>query len=506
MKKILYVLALVGICSFSSCGDALDTNPTDKVSGSLIFGNADAAQVAMNGVYRALFVNGWSVNWSHENPGLMTMNLVKDLQGEDHLMANQGQGWFYYDYSFQTDGDWTHTSGRQYAQWNLYYTIISQVNYVIDAASQLESFGARGQYVLAQAYTVRGFAYFCLYNFFCKGNYPENKGTAGVPIYVEATSANTVGQPRGTVEKLFERINEDYRTAVRLFEASGVTQANPTNADLYVAYGLWARAAQAQEAWGDAATYANKALEKPGLTRVASMTDLGQFNNCKAPSIMWGFQVIADQTGPYGAFLSHMDPEGGYGKIAQQCIDAWLWGAIPDTDARKRTWWDDPEASRYYPYEQLKFRYSDFSTYLGDVIYLRAEEMVLIAAEAACRLNDYTTARALLKELGDKRDTNYDAVLAARTDAATYNTNTHGAFMTLMDEILFQRRVELWSEGMGRAYDLCRLNLGYNRNYSGSNHTAKNALDPGDDLFVTLIPQKEFDGNSSMSVADQNPR
>ena len=78
MKKILYILTLVGICSFSSCSDALDTNPTDKVSGSLIFGNADAAQVAMNGVYRSLFINGWSGNWSHENPGLMAMTLVKD--------------------------------------------------------------------------------------------------------------------------------------------------------------------------------------------------------------------------------------------------------------------------------------------------------------------------------------------------------------------------------------------------------------------------------------------
>ena len=145
-----------------------------------------------------------------------------------------------------------------------------------------------------------------------------------------------------------------------MIEAAGVAQANPTNVDLYVTYGLWARAAQVQEDWVAAAKYANAALEKPGLTRVASMTDLGQFNNCKAPSVMWGFQVIADQTGPYGAFLSHMDPEGGYGKIAQQCIDAWLWRIIPDTDIRKRTWWEDPETSKYYPYGQVKFRYSDF--------------------------------------------------------------------------------------------------------------------------------------------------
>ena len=74
MKKILYILTLVGICSFSSCSDALDTNPTDKVSGSLIFGNADAAQVAMNGVYRSLFITGWSDNWAHENPGLMAVS------------------------------------------------------------------------------------------------------------------------------------------------------------------------------------------------------------------------------------------------------------------------------------------------------------------------------------------------------------------------------------------------------------------------------------------------
>ena len=136
----------------------------------------------------------------------MAMTLVKDIQGEDHLMANQGQGWFFYDYSFSTDGDWTTTDGRQYAQWNFYYTIISQVNYVIDAADQLKSFGAKGQSVLAQAYTVRGFAYFCLYHFFCKGNYPVNKQTPGVPVYTEATSANTVGQPRGTVENVFSTV------------------------------------------------------------------------------------------------------------------------------------------------------------------------------------------------------------------------------------------------------------------------------------------------------------
>jgi hypothetical protein len=61
---------------------------------------------------------------------------------------------------------------------------------------------------------------------------------------------------------------------------------------------------------------------------------------------------------------------------------------------------------------------------------------------------------------------------------------------------------------LGRAYDLRRLNLGYTRNYTGTNHpsSGKLTLEPGDPRLVTLIPQKEFDGNKSFTVADQNPR
>ena len=124
MKKLLYIVSLACATVFSSCNqDLLDTNPTDKVPGESIFGSAEAAQVAVNGVYRQMFMNGYSDNWASENPGVMGTTLFKDLQGEDHLMANQGNGWFYYDYAFNTDSDFTTTNGRQYAQWNMYYKI-----------------------------------------------------------------------------------------------------------------------------------------------------------------------------------------------------------------------------------------------------------------------------------------------------------------------------------------------------------------------------------------------
>lgn len=510
-QRLIILLSLTGMLSFTSCNqELLDTNPTNEVSGDVIFSDANGAQVAINGIYRAMFINSWSANWYSENPGIMTLTLVKDLMGEDHLMANAGQGWFYYDYTFTTDGDFVTDSGRQYAQWNLFYTLVSQANYVIDAEATLTDLGTAGQDVLAQAYAIRAFSYFCLYEWFCQGNYAQNKTAPGIPIYTQATTATTIGRARSTVDSVFIQINKDFEKSIQLFQNAGTTQSHPSHIDLYAAYGLWARVAQVQEKWEDAYNYANEALKKPGLSRVATLDELGAFNNCRASNVLWGFEVIADQTGPYGPYTSHMDPEGGYGTPAPQCIDKWLYDQIPTTDGRCE-WWNHPLNTNYnselIDYCQLKHRYSNKSTYLADLIYLRSEEMILIAAEAACRLNQYSEAKNLLLELGEKRDTNYAIRLAKYSNSNNYNNDTHGSFETLMDEILFQRRIELWSEGMGRAYDLRRLNLGYNRDYAGTNHTAIMEMAAGDPRYVTLIPQKEFDSNDNMdAIKDQNPR
>jgi hypothetical protein len=506
MKKILYLLA-IGFASavFTGCDETLlDTAPTDKVSSEVIFSSAEGAQVAINGIYRAMHIPGWSSSWSAENPGQFAITLVKDLQGEDHLMAAQGNGWFYYDYAFNVDADYTGTSGRQYAQWNFNYTIISQTNYVIDNEDRLVELGSKGIDVVAQAYTLRAMAYTSLYEWFCQGNYAKNSSAPGVPIYTEPTNSETKGKPRGTVAEVFTQINADFAKAVELFKDANTTQTHKSHIDIYVAYLLWARAAQIQENWPKAAEYANAALAKPGLARVASISELGQFNDRNTADVLWAFEVITDQSGPYSYYYTHMDPEGGYGSRAPQCIDAWLWNQIPETDARKHAWWDD--GSRYTPYTQTKIRFSDLVTNIGDEFFLRAEEALLIAAEAAVRQSDWTTARNLLTELGAKRDTDYASRLASRTNSAAYNSDTHGAFTTLMDEVLFQRRIELWSEGLGRAFDLRRLSLGYTRNYEGTNHPSKRVLTPDDPRFVTLLPQKEFDSNEELTVADQNPR
>ena len=48
-------------------------------------------------------------------------------------------------------------------------------------------------------------------------------------------------------------------------------------------------------------------------------------------------------------------------------------------------------------YCTMKFRFSDYSSYLGDNIYMRAEELLLTEAEALCHLKKYKEARSIME-------------------------------------------------------------------------------------------------------------
>jgi starch-binding outer membrane protein, SusD/RagB family len=139
---------------------------------------------------------------------------------------------------------------------------------------------------------------------------------------------------------------------------------------------------------------------------------------------------------------------------------------------------------------------------------------MLIAAEAMCMQGKYGEARAMLEDLMAERNPNYN--ISSRTNSNTLTTTDAngpttpaGGPVTLLDEIILQRRIELWGE-VGRIMDIKRLKTGFTRDFEGSNHPDKlvtrNTLDPEYADFVMAIPQSEFDGNKNMDeTADQNP-
>ena len=98
MKKIFTIISVLTLLVFAGCNKQfLDTDPTDRVSGTAIFSDAENAMTAVNGLIRLLYVGGWGSSWGAENGGLPAYILVQDLKGEDHPMDGMGSGWFYYD-------------------------------------------------------------------------------------------------------------------------------------------------------------------------------------------------------------------------------------------------------------------------------------------------------------------------------------------------------------------------------------------------------------------------
>lgn len=516
MRKIISLLLLVGVLGFAGCAkDILDTDPTDRVSGTAIFTDADNAMTALNGIYRAMYTSGWGSDWTHENGGVPAFILVFDLYGEDHIMDGSGSGWFWYDYGFGTWGDWSHNAGHQYQIWNFFYTVVSNVNYILAEEEELEGDEAAINKVFGQAYALRAWAYSWLVQAYAQS---WDNSKPGVPLYTEPTIAGSEGNPRGTVGAVWEMVNSDLDKSIAYFEAGAGVQSHPSHVDKYVAYGLKARAALVQKDYPAAESFGKKALE--GSKKVAtSPADFRHINDVKKVNVLWGLEVQADQSMGNPGVYAHMDADSkGTYSNARHLISKWLYDRIPTTDSRKAWWTDEMNPNDWgeagtdqgskRSWCQTKLVYQDPSDQTGDFILMRAEEMALIVAEAACQQEKWPVAREYLSMVGDARDDDFATRIAARNDSKVYSDNTHALPTTLMEEILLQRRIELWGE-VPRAHDLLRLGLGYDRDYAESNHTVKATnvnTGPYSPAFILWIPRTEFDGNDNMDLSsDQNP-
>jgi starch-binding outer membrane protein, SusD/RagB family len=518
--KILSVFIISAV--FVSCLDELDTNPTDSTSGDVLFSDVNKANVALNGIYRAMYVaEEWSETWGPEEFAVTSFTLTYDLMGEDMVQHEGGQGWFWFDYRYNVKSDYTHKSGRPYSVWYFYYTVISNVNAIIAAEEGMQGAPSEISSLMGQAYALRAYAYFSLIRFY-QQTYKGNENAPGVPVYTEPTTNTSEGKPRGTVADVYAQIESDIEEALRLLNPDvAAPRTHPSHIDFYVANGLKANIALEKNEWATAETAAITAMS--GGTAMFTRDQLNNgfaFNDANAQSVLWGLQIVADQSTNYDSFFSHMDASTEfYAQTSRKCISSWLYNQMPATDVRKNNWWHGPienesELGTEVSYNQFKFRFSDPNNGLGDYILMRHEEMMLIAAEAMCMQGKYGEARTMLENLMAERDPEYN--ISSRTDANTLTTSDAngpttpaGGPVTLLDEIILQRRIELWGEA-GRIMDIKRLKTGFTRDFEGSNHPDKlvtrNTLEPEYPDFVMAIPQSEFDGNKNMDeTADQNP-
>jgi len=437
--------------------------------------------------------------------------------GEDMIMNSSGNGWFWYDCTYNDKSFYARTDWRSYDLWNAFYTWISNANYILAAEETMEGTTEDKNYVLGQAYVIRAYSYFMMAQYFAR-TYKGHENEPCGPIYTEPTTPETQGQPRATVAEVYAQITSDIQKGVSLLStAHAVTSKSHIGYD--VALGIQARIALVMEDWQTALSAAQAAMKATTATPV-TVDQFSGLNSVAAKNVMWGAEIITDQVGMYASFFAHMDADvDAYAKTgARKQINKELYAKMNPTDQRachlaadgtyESGWWNTVhEGNEDGGYQQEKFKFADPQTWTGDYIWMRYEEMLLTAAEAACRLGDEASAKQYLNDLMENRDSAYDCSNKSGTELGALTDDWTGS---LLEEILIQRRLELWGE-FGRLYDIRRLKQGFRRTTAmGWPNDALLENRPTDNpenyMWVFTIPQTEFDGNINMSAeTDQNP-
>ncbi|KKO89450.1 hypothetical protein AAW12_24360 [Sphingobacterium sp. Ag1] len=476
---------------FSGCKkDFLQKDPTSRISPSTVFATTKNAYAAINGMHRMLYSQWYS---NQEAGGQSGNMLYMEVLGEDMVMTGAANGFFNVEYKWLAHRNVN--EGILSFNYGFYYALIGNANEIISNIDAAVGPQEEKNFLKAQALSYRAWSYYQMVQLFGK-RYSKggDNSSMGMSLILQKTEGAV---PRNTVEEVYTQINKDLDEAIVLF-GNAVPRPDISHLNINVAKGIKARVALTQQNYPVAAQMAKEA--RTGFTLMTGNQYLTSFVNFGNPEWIWGIQHREDQPTFFFSFYAFI---GNYSSTNTRgnpkAINSQLYNKISKTDIRKKLW--DPTAKEVdFPiasggvrkaYMTRKFTLPNPANSNGDLMFMRAAEMYLIEAEALVHIGGRDSdARKVLFDLAISRDPSY-----------TLSSNS-GA--TLLDEVLTQRRIELWGEGF-RFYDLKRLNLALDRNGANHNTTLAVTFDvpAGDKQWEFLIPQGEID--RTLGVVKQNP-
>ncbi|WP_089059260.1 RagB/SusD family nutrient uptake outer membrane protein [Flavobacterium plurextorum] len=478
IKQIFIAISLLALTSCSE--DFLDKKPTEFVDYDGATKTTENLMTLLNGIHRSLYVRYES---NQNENGLGGMMQQMDIVGDD-LVYTSNNTWFLQVYNW--NGVANENAQDVRFPYRTYYRIIRNANTILGAVDASTGPDADKKVLKGQALLYRAFSHYQLVQIYGKRyvNGVDNS-QMGVPL---ALTVSDQPLARATVEQVYTQINKDLDEANVLLV--GYTKLNNSHLGLSVAQGLKARVALTQGNWAIAADYAAKA--KTGVALMNAEEYVKGFNDFNAKEWMWGSHVNEVQTDYFGNFGAYMSRNFSSTviRVCPKAINSKLYNLIPTTDVRSKLFdktgvhasLNLSSAFAKFPYTSQKFLAVSTGDARCDIPYMRVAEMYLIEAEAKARLGQ-ADAAAVLFALVKTRDTGY-----------TLSTKTGQA---LVDEIWFQRRIELWGEGF-RFYDLKRTNTPLDRSGANHNSTITNGVinvPVTDKRWQWLIPRAEINAN-----------
>lgn len=529
-NKILAVA--LGTAVMVSCTD-LDTFPegstvTEDQKQEVVENNPERLQADINtlaSIFTKIGANwdGGDAQLFHNDFSYPAICIATDGNGADMVSDNSGYEWFSVAFEFS---DRNANYAVPLFTWNFGYRLNKQANDILATIPE----GTDNQTLLhyrGQALVARAFANFTLaqrFQFTYKGN--EDKPT--VPIVTWDMPAERAGaNPRASNSEIYTLIYNDLTQAIADLE--GFQRSNKAAVNQNVAYGVRARVNLVMNNWAEAATDAAAAMEGFNLLTKEAVS-VPSFNDANSSSWIWaGLYKAADAPsnlrnvtwlGNLGSLnLGYTAGQGLYKRI-----NSLLWNTIPDTDVRKGWWVDTNLASplldhmewngktgseisslvipnqkrAFVPYTNVKFgpfeNQCGTSVNAGDWCIMRAEEMLLIQAEALAMGGNLNGGKALLENwIKTCRDENYVC------DASSPES--------FQNEVWRQRRIELWGEG--HAYtDIMRLKKNLVRCTTSGKSDYPDAwafnIAADDGILLMRIPTRETNANAAIDPIKDN--
>ncbi len=529
MNKIvkLSAFAAIALLSFNSCIE--ETLPAGSTITSSQAAESSTALEAMVNAIPVGMVEVYSAHGSDYNQhfdfGYPAMMIAYDNMCFNVTSVcgdgNSGYNWF----STFADGSGFQTNyTRPYFFWANYFGCIKSANDVISVCNSADEISTTNMAYLAAAKAFRALYYLDLARLYDPLQNDHLTIDAAIldltlPYISETTTEDEArSNPRLVRDDMFELILADLDSAEELYLTEGVSILSGTNPSLAVVYGLKARAylwlggvENSTDYYAEAATYARKAIETSGaqIMSEADYTSTTTGFNTPNSSWMWYMPQSADATSNLLNYVAWLSSEAsyGYGALVAMGILSSDYDRIESGDFRKKlflsgnpsyadykdvTLCDEAGFSALFPYASLKFRplagsINDYSTGNATSIPLmRVEEMYLIEAEATAYTSGASSAASLLSSF-----------MASRSSSYSFSSSSVD---TVVDEIYFQKSIELWGEGL-MFFDAKRLGKGIHSGYAGSNAATdlKFSFDGVSPWWNMPFPDSEVIQNTALS-------
>ena len=410
-----------------------------------------------------------------------------------------------------------------------YYELILGANAVIDYIDQVNDEKQNINYVLAQAYALRGFLYFKLVNIFGQ---PINSqpDALGVPLKLNSGVENTENAlARRTVKEVYTQIINDLKEVERLYETLPADKqfAKDYRTSLPMVQLLLSRVHLYQENWSDAASYAHKVMTNSNfklldLNVVETLTEEGYpfyktyHAYSESSEVIWLYGSVSDMGSWVMSYAGTSNPKDNnrvmhaYFKASDDLMETY-----EDTDLRKERYiikkavrdergidiWTPMAIGKLsvnIPQDNGVSLNNFYKPISGSGVFgrsLRLSEAYLNYAEAKAMMyqmgtdaNGATEAQDALDELRVKRYAANDFKSLDITDAEE-----------LIQFVRNERRRELCFEDH-RWYDLRRWGMKEIKHvwYNDANTKSIFTLNQGDKGYTIPIPDEAMDLNAAL--------